>query len=113
MPALEIDFSLNSIWSPWRPGLRTGSITLRDAPQEVTRQRRPDGRSAVAEKEDDFVQVLYLQTVIERISKAMGPMEERKRAKKKEIKPREGKSDQGEEAFVARGLQPLEREGKA
>src|SRR6266849_6874346 len=57
--------------------------------------------------------MFYLQTVIERISKAMGPMEERKRAKKKEIKPRQGKPGQSEQAFVAGRLQPLERESQA
>ena len=50
--------------------------TLRDRPQNVNRDRRPENGAAVADRVDQLVKMLDLQAVVKGVPEAVGPKEQ-------------------------------------
>src|ERR1035441_4312636 len=75
--------------------------TILDAPQQICSQYRAQQRTAVAKRENHFVQMLHLQPVVECKPKTVGPMKQRQRAHDKQIKPCERRVHQCHQMLVA------------
>src|SRR6266511_1211078 len=82
-------------------------------PQDVGGQRRPAQSPAVTEDGDQFVEVFDLQSVVEGEAKTMRPVKERQRADREQRQPRQRVSRQGQQAPVARLIDPTQRDSQA
>jgi hypothetical protein len=80
-------------------------------PQQVASDDRAQNRAAVAADGDDFVEVLDLQTVVKRVTNAVGGMEERERAENEEIETHDWKRKESGGACVVRSFCPAEGSG--
>ena len=49
---------------------------LLEAPEQIAGYQRPDDRATVSAENDQFIQVFYLQAVVERIAKSMRPVKQ-------------------------------------
>jgi hypothetical protein len=78
-------------------------------PQQITRSYRSQNRNPVAPRENNLVQMLDLQAVVERVSKAMSEMKQRQRAHHEQIEPCDRRMDQLMHGQIAGSMKPPER----
>jgi hypothetical protein len=110
-PAGEIDRGTIDILLGW-PVSRRGKQPERsgDAQCQPDRENRADDRAAVAERVDQLVQVFDLESVVECVAEAVGPVEERERTQDDDARARDGMTEHSERLGVVRRHQPAERE---
>src|SRR5207244_7685361 len=75
-------------------------------PQQVTCQCSSENRSAVATNENQFIQVLDLQPIVQRVAKAMRPVKQRQETQCKQINSGERQRDQRMQILVTRSGNP-------
>ena len=56
---------------------------------QIRAQHRAQQRAAIAKNKDHFIQMLYLQPVVQRKPKTVRPVKQRQRAQHKQIDPRQ------------------------
>jgi hypothetical protein len=79
-------------------------------PQQIARDESAQNRAAVTAEGDDFVEVLDLQAVVERVADAMRRVEERNGAEHEEIETDERVSDECGGGGVRGSIREAERE---
>src|SRR2546425_10114110 len=120
MPAFEMDFNWGSMSPPfggkadWLLQVNSAASgplpsRLRQVPEQVACKRCPQQGSAVTAEIDDLVQMFDLQAVVERVTKPVRPVEQRKRAQHEQIDSRSRMSDQCHDALVRGRLDPPQR----
>src|SRR5438093_13356503 len=68
--------------------------------------------SAIAQDGDEHGQMLQLQPIVERVPKAMGPMEERQGDENEEVQSCQRMRQQAMEELVGGGLEPSQGKGQ-
>src|SRR5262245_32073084 len=101
----DLEFAFHTAYLNSNPrlplGVETGLLHgLPEVPKQVACNDRTDDSPAIAERENQLVKVLDLQTVIQGVTKAMRPVKEREEAKRKQGEARDGKPDQFEQSLV-------------
>src|SRR2546430_11768679 len=81
-------------------------------PQQVTCQCSSENCSAVATNENQFIQVLDLQPIVQRVAKAMRPVKQRQETQCKQINSGERRRDQRVQILVARSANPSQGKRK-
>src|ERR1700730_7328197 len=88
----------------------TGSLAERTLlpkiPQQIAGPYSSENGSAVATKEDQFIQVLDLQAIVQRVAEAVRPVKQRQETQGKHIKPGKRQPDQGMQVFITRSRDP-------
>src|SRR5438445_11210551 len=81
-------------------------------PQQVTCQCSSENCSAVATNENQFIQVLDLQPIVQRVAKAMRPVKQRQETQCKQINSGERQRDQRMQILVTRSGNPSQGKRK-
>src|SRR5438128_4884601 len=81
-------------------------------PQQIARQSSSENCSAVATNENQFIQVLDLQPIVQRVAKAMRPVKQRQETQCKQINPGERQRDQRMQILVTRSGNPSQGKRK-
>src|SRR5947208_15344208 len=81
-------------------------------PQQVTCQCSSENCSAVATNENQFIQVLDLQPIVQRVAKAMRPVKQRQETQCKQINSGERRRDQRVQILVAGSGNPSQAKRK-
>src|SRR5205823_13947389 len=81
-------------------------------PQQVTCQCSSENCSAVATNENQFIEVLDLQPIVQRVAKAMRPVKQRQETQGKEINSGYRQRDQRMQRLVTRRGNPSEGKRK-
>src|SRR6266567_3922799 len=81
-------------------------------PQQVTCQCSSENCSAVATNENQFIQVLDLQPIVQRVAKAMRPVKQRQETQCKQINSGERRRDQRMQILVAGSGNPSQGKRK-
>src|SRR5439155_21551185 len=82
------------------------------SPQQVTCQCSSENCSAVATNENQFIQVLDLQPIVQRVAKAMRPVKQRQETQCKQINSGERRRDQRMQILVAGSGNPSQGKRK-
>src|SRR2546427_11783511 len=81
-------------------------------PQQIARQSSSENCSAVATNENQFIQVLDLQPIVQRVAKAMRPVKQRQETQCKQINSGERQRDQRMQILVTRSGNPSQGKRK-
>jgi len=82
-----------------------------ETPEEIACDDGAQNGATVAAGGDDFVEVLDLQAVVERVTNAMRGVEERDGAEDEEVKPHDWERQETGGPSVVRGFRPAEGSG--
>src|SRR5262249_15613882 len=91
----------------------TWTLVLRNHPQDVNRHGRSQDGASVADYVDYLVQMLDLQSVIQRVSEAVRPVKKRQRDQDEQEQTHDWVAYDRDEMRMARRRQPSQRERHA
>jgi len=114
----ECDDTCRSRTSSARRRPRSASLRLRAfrslwPPKQICCRHRSHDRAAVAERVDQLVQVLYLQTVVQRVLEPVRPVEERQHADAEQDESRQGVQHDRVQVRITGRRKPPERKRQA